>query len=98
MPMRPAGNVPGNRQATRSQISPKGAGEELLAAPPRLCSFRFAALLGARCPDCTFDVLTFLGRWEDGFHPKGFHPELPAPALRVIKVLVFLVFHFLVCL
>jgi hypothetical protein len=46
--------------------------------------------------DCRLHVLLFLGRWEDGGHVERLDPQLPAPAGRVVEMLIFLLLYLLV--
>src|SRR5262245_14922106 len=52
--------------------------------------------LRARCADRRLDVLFLFGRRKHRGHAEVVEPELAAPALRVVQVLVLLVFHFVV--
>ena len=51
-------------------------------------SASIARLLGARRADRGLHVLALLGRRKHGPHAERLDPELPAPALRVVEVLV----------
>src|SRR5262245_1439845 len=54
-----------------------------------------AGLLGARGADRRLHVLLLLGRRQHGAHAERVDPELAAPALRVVEVLVFLLLDLL---
>src|SRR5205823_10633681 len=66
-----------------------------VAAAPRVL-VRSAGLLRARGPDRRLDILLFLRRRQHRGHAERLHPQFSAPPLRVVQVLVFLLFDFLV--
>ena len=56
----------------------------------------FGGLLRFRRADGGLDVPLLLGRRQHRLHPQRLDPQLPAPSLGVIEVLVFLVLDLLV--
>src|SRR5882724_1639585 len=58
--------------------------------------WRLPTLLRPRGADRGLHMLALFGRGQHGPQPERLEPELPAPALGVIEVLVFLVFDLLV--